>query len=111
MKPFLTFVLLALVTSASGFQRPAAPVKQQQPLSDFDVRELAIPEIARLRAESAGVVQRRTAALADFVRTSEEVKLGTRVVPNQYGLPKVYLRDGHSLNDGSLLPTTDIAKG
>src|SRR5262249_12390518 len=103
-------ILLALVVSASGSAQSPASI-QQRPLPDFDVRESATPEIARLRAESIGVVQQRTAALGNFMRTPEESKLGTRIVSNSYGLPKLYLRDGHSLSGPSALAPTDIAKG
>jgi Zn-dependent metalloprotease len=102
--------LLSLAVVATGSAQSPASI-QQGALPDFDVRESAAPEIARLRAESIGVVQQRTAALANFVRTPEESRLGTRIVSNSYGLPKLYLRDGHSLSGPSALAPTDIAKG
>src|SRR5215831_19375061 len=111
MKQFFILVLLALVVSAGGSAQSPATIKQQHSLPDFDIRESATPEITRLRAESIGVVQQRTAALSNFVRTPEESKLGTRIVSNTYGLPKLYLRDGHSLSGPSVLAPADIAKG
>src|SRR5689334_19332060 len=106
MKRLFTFIVLALAISSRSSGQSPAPVKQQRPLPDFDVRELATSENARLRAESAGIVQPRVAALGAFMRTSEESKPGTRIVSNQYGLPKLYLRDGHSLSEASALPAT-----
>src|SRR5262249_15346306 len=110
MKRFFTFVLVAVLASTSGSGQSPAPAKRQRPLPDFDARELATPEMASLRAGSMGVVQRRTAVLGAFMKTPEESRLGTRIVSNQYGLPKLYLRDGHSLSAASPLPSADIAK-
>ena len=110
MKQFFTVVLLALLTSASGSGQSPVPVRKQRPLPDFDARESATPEMALLRAESSGLIQRRAAVLGDFARTPEESRMGTRIVSNQYGLPKLYLRDGHSLSSDSNQPAADIAK-
>ena len=111
MKQFFTVILLALLASASGSGQSPVPVRKQRPLPDFDAGNQATPEMARLRTESTGLIQRRAAVLGDFARTPEESRMGTRIVSSQYGLPKLYLRDGHSLSSDSTQPPADIAKG
>src|SRR5262249_17366380 len=88
------------------------PNTKPKPLPEFDVREIGtVANAAGGQAQASAVVEQRRASMALFAASPEEAKLGTRIVPNRYGLPKLYLRDGRSLSAPSTQGAEDIAKG
>jgi hypothetical protein len=106
-----TAIFLALITltfiSNSWSQAPNSKPKR---LPEFDIRENAGASTTA-PAQARALVERRRASLESFAASPAEVKLGTRIVANQYGLPKLYLRDGHSLSAPSTQRAEDIARG
>ena len=97
----LAFLLLSISSSSTLRSQSASGARKSQ-LPNFDIREGA------QRPEA--LVQRRMANLASFAASPDQLKLGTRVVPNKYGLPKLYLREGRSLSAPSAGKPADIAK-
>src|SRR5207249_3223455 len=80
-------------------------------LPDFDVRDLATaggPGNQQVQTDT--LVERRKASLASFMASPEQSRLGTRIVPNQYGLPKLYLREGRSLSAPAAGKPSEVAK-
>jgi Zn-dependent metalloprotease len=77
---------------------------KSQKLPDFDIRETS-------PTPNAAVVEQRLSRLTTFQRDAEQARLGTRIVPNKYGVPKLYLREGRSLTGPSQLPAAEIVRG
>jgi hypothetical protein len=88
-----------------------APGLRQRALPDFDVRDQNVEGAAAVeKAEAAVVVQRRNVGLAALQASPDEVQLGTRIVPNVFGLPKMFRREGHSLSGRSSLKPEETAR-
>src|SRR5438876_10008171 len=105
LKQLIALLILFSISSASTVlgQFPVDSKKGNLPY--FDIRDLnAAGPLA-----TAIVAQRQT-NLASFVGQPEEIRLGTRIVSNEFGLPKLYLRDGHSVTSPSGLKPSEIAK-
>jgi hypothetical protein len=101
----IVFAVVVLGTSAAlqvRSQSPGNPTRRSIP--DFDIRE-ELPAGA-----SVDLVQTRMARLASFQSNQEQTKAGTRLVPNEFGLPKLYFRDGRTLTAPSGLKPSDIAR-
>jgi hypothetical protein len=62
------------------------------------------------RLQAAALVERRRANLESFMSSAEQIRRGTRIVPNTYGLPKLYMREQGSLSAASALKPAEIAK-
>jgi Zn-dependent metalloprotease len=106
--------LLALfaLTFISSLWAQSSSDTKRKPLPEFDVRDAAVtgaPIADQNQARS--LVERRRAGLASFAASPQEARLGTRIVANSHGLPKLFLRDGHSLSAPSGLKADDIARG
>jgi Zn-dependent metalloprotease len=76
--------------------------RRRGPLPDFDIRE------SQRSTDQTGEL--RKAVLASFASSADQMQLGTRLVPNDYGLPKLFLRDGRTLTTPSPLKSTEVAK-
>src|SRR2546422_7771673 len=110
-KQFLFVLVLVAISSTAGVRGQSPTAATKHALPDFDVREQRDtdgPSNDQIVADA--IVERRNATLASFVASPEQIQLGTRIVPNGYGLPKLYLRDGHALSVPSALKPTEIAK-
>src|SRR5881296_3851242 len=107
-----TLAAVALVVGFAttlGGQR--APVRNAS-LPDFDIRSLRPQGSAAVEQTLAtATVERRIAALMSLQAAPDQMQLGTRIIPNQYGLPKVYRREGRSLSGRSTLKREEIARG
>src|SRR5262245_11077695 len=89
-----------------------APNARESVLPDFDIRDANLDaQLANEQARAAGVIERRSEALKAFQGSPDEVQNGTRVVPNRFGLPKVYRREGSVLTPRSLEKPEQIARG
>jgi hypothetical protein len=103
-------VLMGIGFSSAVGQTPRAASRQSVP--DFDIRETqTTPDRSRDDLAAAAIAERRSQALLSFTRTPEESRLGTRITPNKFGLPKLYLRDGRTLTAPSQSAATEVAKG
>ena len=90
----------------------AGDAARNHALADFDVRDSAPPE-ARSGAgadRSKAIVEGRRGAIATFLASPEAAGLGIRIVPNQYGLPKTFFREGHALTAPSKAQPEDVAR-
>ena len=90
----------------------AGDAARNHALADFDVRDSAPPE-ARSGAgadRSKAIVDGRRGAIATFLASPEAAGLGIRIVPNQYGLPKTFFREGHALTAPSKAQPEDVAR-
>src|SRR5262249_13561162 len=80
-------------------------------LPDFDIRETGpAPDLQADSVQSRAIVERRLSRLTAFQGAAEKANPGTRIVPNKYGVPKLYLREGRSLTGPSQLPAAEIGK-
>jgi len=108
-KLILAGALVAIGYSSLSAQ--SAPAQRKKSVPDFDIREVsATPDLSAGQNDSRAIVERRRATLEAFASAPEETKAGTRITPNQFGLPKLFRRDGHALSPPSTLPAADIAK-
>jgi Zn-dependent metalloprotease len=97
-------VPVALVVCAYSAVSAQSRVRgRSQKLPDFDIRETS-------PAPDVPIVAQRLSRLTTFQRDADQARLGTRIVPNKYGVPKLYLREGRSLTGPSQLPATEIVK-
>jgi len=107
---FVSLVFAMISGSVARSQSRSAGDKR--PLPDFDIRELKLTETAtREQTQTDVLVEKRKANLLSFLQSSAQVAAGSRIVPNQYGLPKLYVREGQSLTTQSALKPAEIAKG
>lgn len=97
---FLTLVSSAQIGTAQDVSQKKVPVP------DFDLRDRAAGTAIR----DGAPVQRRTAAAESFVAAERANRPGLRIVLNQRGLPKLYLRDGGVLSGSSASPAEEVAK-
>ena len=111
------FVTVFALSNSWGQTRRTPPAGQEslskaRVLPNFDIRKVQ-PEarLAAEQAQAATVVEERLSALASFQATPEEASNGTRVVPNPFGLPKIYRREGAYLTSRSSLKPEEIARG
>ena len=109
---------IAVVLVLTGFGSVSsawvqAPVEsRKRPLSDFDIRD-ALPPAERMTADqrvAARTIEERKDKLESFLASPEEAQFATRIVPNSFGLPKLYLREGRSLTAPSSREPLEIAK-
>src|SRR5262245_7551518 len=107
----LPLVLVGLsFTSALSGQTPVD--RNKRALPEYDIRDLRTTEaIDNDRRQANALVERRRANVASFATSPEQIRRGTRIVPNSYGLPKLYMRDRESLSAASPLKPVEIAKG
>src|SRR5581483_3295128 len=75
-------------------------------IADFDLRGQAAGSFIHDRA----LVQRRAASVESFIAAELTSRPGLRVVLNERGLPKLYLRDGGVLSAPSAGPAEESAK-
>src|SRR5262249_19377375 len=79
---------------------------------DFDIRELESRNgSSNEQRRAAALVEKRKANLTSFAESSEQIQARTRITPNTYGLPKLYLREGRALTTPSALQPAEIARG
>jgi len=106
----LAVVVIAISSTTTVHSQSPAPAAKR-PLPDFDIREL---ELANGRSneqtQAIAVVEKRRANLTSFVESPEQIQAGTRITPNTYGLPKMYLREGRTLTAPSALQPAEIAR-
>src|SRR5438093_4777175 len=81
-------------------------------LSNFDIRDSAPPEgLSILAREEAGaVVARRRAGIESMLAPRAAAGLGMRIVPNRFGLPKTFFREGRALTAPSTREPEDIGR-
>ena len=109
---FPTLFILVLGITSAGPCFGQAPGSKKHTLPDFDIREGAAQQA------SAGAEQSREKATVELRRANNESFLareraarpGIRIVPNQYGFPKLLLRDGGTLSAASTLEPEENAK-
>ena len=110
----VVFLLGAIVASAAWGQSrgdgKAGDAARNHALADFDVRYSAPPEARSGADRSKAIVEGRRGAIATFLASPEAAGLGIRIIPNQYGLPKTFFREGHALTAPSKAPPEDIAR-
>src|SRR5205823_3741916 len=107
----LALAVLSL-TSFINLHGQSSSDSRRKALPEFDVRDSApATSLDARQLQSRAISESRRAGLASFAASPAESKLGTRIVPNPFGLPKLYLRDGHSLTAPSTLKAEDIARG
>ena len=90
----------------------AGDAARNHALADFDLRHSAPPEARSGTGadRSTAVVEGRRGAIAAFLASPEAAGLGVRIVPNPYGLPKTFFREGHALTAPSKAQPEDIAR-
>src|SRR5262249_33972571 len=85
---------------------------KKRPLPDFDIREQKLSDKAAAEQTQADVlVEKRRANLLSLMQSSAQSGARSRIIPHQYGLPKLYVREGQSLTSRSTLRSAEIAKG
>jgi Fungalysin metallopeptidase (M36)/Bacterial pre-peptidase C-terminal domain/Fungalysin/Thermolysin Propeptide Motif len=109
----ITLAVVVVTISSTTTVRSQSPAPAaKRPLPDFDIREL---ELANGRSneqrQATALVEKRRANLTSFVESSAQIQAGTRITPNTYGLPKLYLREGRALTAPSALQPAGIARG
>jgi Zn-dependent metalloprotease len=57
------------------------------------------------------VVERRRAGIEAFLAAASAGNPGTRITPNRFGVPKLFLREGRALTAPSAQQPEEIAKG
>jgi Fungalysin metallopeptidase (M36)/Bacterial pre-peptidase C-terminal domain/Fungalysin/Thermolysin Propeptide Motif len=77
---------------------------------NFDIREQQSTIASAEHIRASALAENRKASLVSFASSPEQVRQGTRVVPNEYGLPKLYLRDGRPLTGPSGIKPSAAAK-
>jgi uncharacterized protein (TIGR03437 family) len=97
--------LCVLVLQVACWGQPAGAKKHAFP--DFDVRDRAV---AQMSASQKATVDLRRANIDSFLATERVTRPGVRVVPSQFGLPKVFLRDGGTLSAPSALDPEETAR-
>jgi hypothetical protein len=100
-----------LVISGAAVQSQSPRDGDKRTLPNFDIRESGLgiaPGGGQQQAQM--LVERRRANLASYVTSSEQMRLGTRIVPSQYGLPKLYVREVRPLAAPSGLKPLETAK-
>ena len=107
--PALFLVGFHAVAPAWG-QGPDA--SKGRPLPDFDARELAASDqpAGGQQAQAKALVERRRANIESFLAAEIAANPGTRIVPNRFGVPKLFLRDGKSLSAPSTQEPEEIAR-
>src|SRR4051812_11190250 len=101
--PFLCLLVLGLATLCQ-----AQTADKGRPLPDFDIRDLAPVDTGSYPAK--GTVERRGADIEAFLARERSSRPGLRIVPNRFGLPKVFLRDGGILSAPSTLAPDETAR-
>jgi len=103
-RPFLLAFLVSCGITAGGpvWGQPA-DASWKRVLPDFDARDSAAPDKA--------LVERRRAGIESFLAAEAAANYGTRIAPNRFGLPKMFLREGRALTAPSAQPPEEIAKG
>ena len=100
-----TLLLVSTCLAAIGSAQEAG--QKRVSVSDFDLREqVAAQNPIRDRA----LVERRTRNVESFLAAERARRPGLRVVPNQRGLPKLFLRDGGTLSDPAASPAEEVAR-
>ena len=107
------FVSLVFATISGSVARgQSRPPANKRPLPDFDIREQKLTASATSEQAQADVlVDKRKGNLLSFMQSSAQGSAGYRIVPNKYGLPKLYGREGQPLTTPSTLKPAEIAKG
>src|SRR5579872_642120 len=107
-RSFPKIAALFLISSSFAEIAAAQTVSQKSaPVPDFDLREQLG---TRLPIRDGGLVQARAANVESFLTAERARRPGVRVVLNQRGLPKLYLRDGGTVSGPSASPADEVAK-
>src|ERR1035437_2791334 len=109
------FLLGTIATYPAWGQSPAdgkaGDAGNRRVLADFDVRDSApsvLPGLGREHAKA--IVEGRRGAIESFLVSPAVAGLGMRIVPNRYGLPKTFFREGRALSAPSTAQPEDIAR-
>ena len=110
------FLLGTIATYPAWGQSPAdgkaGDAGKNRVIADFDVRDSALPERSSGlgREQSKAMVERRRGAIESFLASPAAANSGMRIVPNRYGLPKTFFREGRALSAPSTARPEDIAR-
>jgi hypothetical protein len=106
------FLVLGINAAGPAWGQSAdAPRKHLLP--DFDVRDVAAaeePDGGR-QSQAQALLERRRAGIESFLAAEAAANPGTRITPNRFGVPKLFLREGRALTAPSTQQPEQIAKG
>ena len=105
----LASLLLGIAAAMPALGQPAeAPKKSVLP--SFDARDFASAEETAGARQAMDLVSRRKTSLESYLAAEIAANPGARIVPNRYGVPKLFLRDGKPLSAPSSGEPEQIAK-
>ncbi|MGA9625483.1 MAG: M36 family metallopeptidase [Bryobacteraceae bacterium] len=111
---FLLALFLVLGINAAGpaWGQPA-DASRKHLLPDFDFRDVAAAEEpdGGQQSQAQALLERRRAGIQSFLAAEVAANLGTRITPNRFGVPKLFLREGRALSAPSTQQPEEIAKG
>ena len=110
---FLLALFLVLGINAAGpaWGQPA-DASRKHLLPDFDFRDVAAAEEpdGGQQSQAQALLERRRAGIQSFLAAEVAANLGTRITPNRFGVPKLFLREGRALSAPSTQQPEEIAK-
>ena len=108
----LAFLLLGITAAGPAWGQLAdAPPKHILP--NFDIRNIATAAEPNGSQQARGkaLLERRRAGIESFLAAEAAANPGTRISPNRFGVPKLFLREGRALTAPSSQQPEEIAKG
>ena len=110
---FLLALFLVLGINAAGpaWGQPA-DASRKHVLPDFDFRDVAAVQErdGGQQSQAQALLERRRAGIESFLAAEAAANPGTRITPNRFGVPKLFLREGRALTAPSTQQPEEIAK-